>query len=209
MNNLILVGYEFLTVMLPAIALMVMFHLIYRKQNVVRNRWHAVYMIIFSTYLFCVFHCAGVGTIFDAKRYGIELNMNQINLIPFSDTNIDFVAYGLNIIFFIPFGFLLPLIWSDFHKYIQIFILGISLSALIEISQLLNNRRTDVDDLILNTIGAISGMMLFKLILLITKRKPSLTNSCKYEMAVYVSVTFLCRFFTYDEFGMAKKLFGF
>lgn len=108
-----------------------------------------------------------------------------------------------------PFGFLLPLIWFDFRKYGYAVISGISLSALIEASQLFNNRRTDIDDLLLNTMGAVLGAMLFRLFSLLTERKPALTNGHWHEMIVYVFVTFLFRFFTYDEFGMAKIVFGF
>ncbi|MDE8707787.1 VanZ family protein [[Ruminococcus] torques] len=35
-----------------------------------------------------------------------------------------------------------------------------SFSILIEISQLLNNRRTDIDDLIMNTLGSIIGFLI-------------------------------------------------
>lgn len=209
MENFILLGYEFLTVVLPAVILAGIFHLIYRRQNMSVSHRYFLYIILFSFYLFGVFHFAGVGTIFDTKRFGIRLNPDQINLIPFTDNDIDFIAYGLNVIFFIPLGFLLPFIWPDFHKYIKILLSGISLSALIEASQLLNNRRTDIDDLILNTVGALLGMSLFKLVSSVTKHESAPADYYKGEITAYVLVTFLFRFFTYDEFGMAKKLFGF
>lgn len=39
---------------------------------------------------------------------------------------------------------------------------GFGLSLVIELSQLLNNRRTDIDDLILNTLGAALGYALWR-----------------------------------------------
>lgn len=209
MEKLILIGYEFLTIMFPAIILIFMFYLIYKRQNILISNGKIIYMIIFSVYLFGVFHYTGAGTIFDVKRYGIELNVSQMNFIPFSDNNIDFVGYGLNIILFMPLGFLLPLIWSYFKKYRNVIICSILFSMLIEISQLFNNRRTDIDDLILNTIGAILGTIIFKLFSHFIKHKPTITKNYKFEVYIYILVTFLCRFFLYDEFGMAKILFKF
>lgn len=105
MENFILLGYEFLTVVLPAAILAGVFHLTCRRQNMSVDCRYFIYIILFSFYLFGVFHFAGVGTIFDAKRYGISLNPDQINLVPFTDNDIDFIAYGLNVIFFMPLGF--------------------------------------------------------------------------------------------------------
>lgn len=207
MKNLILISYEFITVLLPATVVIVILSLLYKKQK--GTYLHILYLIIFSVYLFGIFHYTRTGTLYDAKLYGLEFNVNQINLIPFSDMEIDFVAYGLNVILFMPLGFLLPFIWSNFEKYKSIITCSISLSAIIEISQLLNNRRTDIDDLILNTIGAIIGLILFKLFSRITNHNTVQNTKYKYEMIILISVAFLCRFLTYNEFGMAKILFGF
>ncbi|HBT95229.1 MAG TPA: hypothetical protein DEB24_03600 [Coriobacteriia bacterium] len=40
----------------------------------------------------------------------------------------------------------------------------IGLSLLIELSQLLNNRLTDIDDLIINTVGALIGFLLCRIV---------------------------------------------
>ena len=78
---------------------------------------------------------------------------------------------------------------------------GIPFSLAIELNQLLNNRITDIDDLFTNTLGAIVGYVLYKVLYtalfkLILKReeKEFDTNSplvIKYE-AVLFSV-FICR----------------
>lgn len=209
MEDLVLIGFEFISVMLPAIIIIAIFHKRYKKQNNINNCWYIALLMVFSVYLFGVYHYTGAGTIYDVKLYGMELKAEQLNLIPFSDTEIDFVAYGLNVVLFIPLGFLLPLIWSNFNKSKLVFIAGASLSVVIEFSQFLNNRRTDVDDLILNTIGAILGIMLFRILSRITKRHSSQTGKYKHEMIILTLVTFLCRFFVYNEFGAAKVLFGF
>lgn len=41
---------------------------------------------------------------------------------------------------------------------LKVWLLGAHSSLLIEMSQFLNNRRMDIDDLILNTLGAVPGL---------------------------------------------------
>lgn len=209
MELFLLLGYAFAVVMLPTAALLFAFRFIYRKRNIPVRPRYSLYILIFSFYLFGVFYFTGAGTFFDLKRYGLDLNSRQINFFPFSDPNIDVVAYRLNIVLFMPFGFLLPLIWPCFNKYINVFLAGLSFSALIEISQLLNNRSTDIDDIILNTAGAVLGAFLFKLFSQITRRKPAINSYFKFEAFIYILFIFFCRFFLYDELGLAKILYGF
>ena len=69
---------------------------------------------------------------------------------------------GGNIILFMPFGFFLPLLWRNYRSGHKIAIAGMCLSTMIEISQLFIHRGTDVDDVILNTIGTCVGYLVFK-----------------------------------------------
>ena len=79
---------------------------------------------------------------------------------------------------------------------------------LIEISQLLNSRSTDVDDIILNTAGALAGAVLFRFLSRFRMVRPV---HCQNGWAAYAAIffSFLCRFFLYDEMGLAKILYGF
>ncbi|MBU3194321.1 VanZ family protein [Clostridium algidicarnis] len=80
----------------------------------------------------------------------------NINLVPFKD-GIQ-ISSILNIIFFMPFGFLLPTLWKRYRTLWTTLYQGILFSIIIEISQLfVPYRATDVDDLIMNTIGTICG----------------------------------------------------
>lgn len=218
MEELILIGYEFLTVLIPMFITMGGFCLLYKKKNRTKNRWHILLLFIFAIYIFGVFYFTGVGTIFDVKFYGLEYHADRVNLVPFSDTNIDYMGYGLNIVLFVPLGFLLPLVWEDFNRISYVFISGLLLSLMIELSQLLNIRSTDIDDLILNTVGAILGIVIFRLYLYITKRiKKTMDHvreqrgdlNDRLEVVIYILAMFLGHFFFYNGFGMAKWLFGF
>ncbi|MCM1159209.1 MAG: VanZ family protein [Bacteroidales bacterium] len=207
--ELLMTGYEFLTVFVPAAAVLRVFCLRDKKEKKENTRGHIIWMLVFAVYLFGVFHVTGAGTIFHIKQYGLAYSTQSVNLIPFSDTNIDLVGYGLNVVLFVPLGFLLPLIWSDLNKMKYACIAGSALSLLVEISQLLNIRATDIDDLILNTLGTVLGFFLFRLFFHITKREIRTKARGKWEAVIYISTVFVCRFLLYNEFGMAKLLYGF
>ncbi|MDO4299522.1 MAG: VanZ family protein, partial [Lachnospiraceae bacterium] len=164
--------------------------------------------MLFAVYLFGVFHFTGAGTIFNLNMYGLSLGNSQINFVPFSN-EIDLIGYFLNIILFVPFGFLLPYIWPKTGSIVRILFSGIAFSLLIEFSQLFNNRRTDIDDLILNTIGALTGYILFKLFVRITRCTKQPDDNGKGEPALYIFFTFLGHFLLFNEFGLVKVLLGF
>ena len=63
-----------------------------------------------------------------------------------------------NIVMFMPLGFFVPLLWKISDRFV--ILLGFSFSLLIETSQLFLNRQTDVDDLMLITVGVILGLLL-------------------------------------------------
>jgi len=70
----------------------------------------------------------------------------------------------LNILLFVPIGFFLPILWRKFEKRRFTIIYGFLLSLSIEIIQLLGHRITDIDDLLMNTMGTILGFYLYVLV---------------------------------------------
>ena len=64
-----------------------------------------------------------------------------------------------NIVFFIPLGFLLPVIFKKL-KWRTVFV-GIGVSVLIEFLQLFIDRKTDICDVLFNTVGIIIGYIVF------------------------------------------------
>lgn len=89
-----------------------------------------------------------------------------INWIPFNDfsmTNI--LGMVLNVAMFIPFGGFLPIYFKQFRKVQTTVVAGFLMSLSIEILQLFTFRATDVNDLIMNTIGAFVGYGIAKIFL--------------------------------------------
>jgi glycopeptide antibiotics resistance protein len=208
MNDLLLIGYEGFTVILPFLITFVILNLIYRHRKISQTKWKFVMLLVFIIYILGVFFFTGVGTIFDIQRHGLELKSGQVNLIPFS-REIDVVDYLLNILLFVPLGFFLPIIWPNINKLKQVVLSGVSFSLLIEMSQLFTNRRTDIDDLLMNTLGTILGYLLFSVILRIVKKTFPPENHFKYEPAIYILSVFLGHFLMFNELGLAKILYGF
>ena len=130
-----------------------------------------------SVLLFILYVLLLVYFLFFSEEYGrvaTEERMYRYNLIPFVEirrfwiyrkqlgvfavfTNI----FG-NVIGFIPYGFILPVIAHKCRRGTFIITSGFALSLLVETVQLLARVGCfDVDDLILNTLGAAIGYLLF------------------------------------------------
>ena len=208
MDELIFLGYEILSALIPFLIVLVLFRSTQKKKGVSYTRYSFITIVVFAVYIVGVYHFTGAGTIYDGLMYQFEWRKDQFNWIPFSN-NIDVVAYILNIVLFVPLGLLVPIIWKKLSKFPDILATGFLFTILIEVSQLLNNRRTDIDDIILNVLGAVVGFGLFKLFDKITKPKFYVKNPIVSELMISIVVVFLGRFFLYNEMGLAKILYGF
>ena len=71
----------------------------------------------------------------------------------------------LNAAMFIPLGILFPLIWPErLNRMLYVAPLGLMFSTLIETTQLLMQKgQCDVEDILANTLGAVLGLLLYKL----------------------------------------------
>jgi glycopeptide antibiotics resistance protein len=73
-----------------------------------------------------------------------------------------------NVILFLPFGLLLPLILRKFNAWRFMFVAGFGTSFLIEALQYEYFKRIfDIDDIFLNGLGAMTGLFLFKFLALL------------------------------------------
>ncbi len=133
---------------------------------------HIASVCIFVYYLTGVLSFTGIPSITDIlhNNYGIitpkglNFRPEEINLIPFRWIAEGVRTYLENILLFIPFGFMLPCIWKKYEGLRQTVFSGFTFSLIIELSQLFNIRITDIDDLLMNTLGAFIGWIIFKLL---------------------------------------------
>ncbi|EKS7870350.1 hypothetical protein COD78_29715 [Bacillus cereus] len=165
---------------------------------------HFLWVYVFLFYLSLVYRVTQIATVWDISRYETWIRVSQINLTLFDTAGS--TTYLLNIVLFMPLGFLLPTIWSQFRKMKNTVCAGFFFSLAIELNQLLNNRITDIDDVFTNTLGAIVGYViyrvLFKMFKMICKREGKRldTNSSlviKYEAVFCLVFSFVGAMFIY------------
>lgn len=150
--------------------------LMLRKSSRKFNLYHEIALLIFVIFI------VGLASqiVIPKIELGINGNINilkngthGINLLPlkvlfetyrevFINLNINYFIINFlgNIIMFMPIGFFIPLLWEIPDK--KIIIVGFLFSLFVEVCQLFLNRGTDVDDLILNTLGTILGLLVYK-----------------------------------------------
>lgn len=88
-----------------------------------------------------------------------------VNLIPFQDfTSSNILGMVLNVVMLIPLGAFLPIYFSWFQKWYRTLAAGFGMSLLIEIIQLFTFRATDIDDLLMNSLGTLLGYFVVKLL---------------------------------------------
>ena len=139
------------------------------KQGLVSSPWHEVGMIVFAAF------CAALASQTIIARVWQLPSFRLINIIPlrvFYDTYTEAVIRGNflplmlnfvgNILIFSPLGFLVGLLFRK-PSAGKIALVGFSVSLCAELFQLFSERCSDIDDLWLNTIGALSGYAIYLL----------------------------------------------
>lgn len=126
---------------------------------------HRIILFILGIYLTLIFSA----TVSPVYGFSIKFpEWKSVNIIPFrvlttvASNPLNFFG---NIIMFIPYGCLLVLLSKKCQKIYITTLAGAKLSFLIEFLQLFGSRGSDIDDIILNTIGTICGYCIGKLIL--------------------------------------------
>ena len=128
----------------------------------------------------------------DGPRFLLD-GSHETRLIPlrficytYRDIVVNHSCYSLlinllgNVVMFMPFGFFPPLLWKVSGK--TAVASGFFTSLAVEVSQLFLPRWTDIDDIILNTLGAALGFVLFRLL---RRRFPAFTDRF-YQLSVFI-----------------------
>ena len=207
MDQLIFCGYEFASAFVPGL---IVFLVMLNKRGK-RDGWKNIRAIALSVvlivYITGVYHFTGAGTLYEGMRYGFDGTL-EYNVIPFSK-NIDIVGYALNILLFISLGILLPIMNERNKRFKALIIWAIGFSVMIELSQILNHRATDIDDILFNTLGAVLGYGMYKIIYGITYDKLKYKTIPGAIICTIVIATFIGRFFIYNDMGLARIMYGF
>lgn len=153
------------------------------------NIYHEIGLLFFVLYL------VGLSsqTIIPKIQFGLqwldipERDFSTVNLVPFMIFKDSFqmwretgsLRYFItnflgNMVVFYPLGFFPALLWPKINCSVKrAVILGLYASCFVEFCQLFLNRGTDIDDVILNTLGAVTGYGIF---LLLRRFFPNITG---------------------------------
>lgn len=224
MRAIVALGYEAVCALVPyAIASGVNAHRSHvsacRNQTSASKRpsmWaHRLAVALFGICLFSILWICGVGTFADLWRGTSLRTMLNINLVPF-DAHLNWTTWALNVVLFVPLGLLLPCCWEGFDRIGHAALFGFLFSLAIELSQLLNFRVTDIDDLIANTLGAFVGCLIFLALRAVFPRwwerhlGPQMLeprgNAAKDAAALFLGVFFLYASRRHAEMGIVNFL---
>lgn len=193
---------------------------------------HIVIVCIFVYYLTGVLSFTGIYTILRDVVHnsfgiitprGLNIPPHELNLIPFRWITEGVRPYIENILLFIPLGFMLPCIWKKYEVFWRAALSGITFSLEIELSQLFNiNRVTDIDDLLMNTLGALIGWVIFNLlkehlsklqdrVSVQTANIEKIPLLLREEACFYIASAFAGMFFVYNPlliYPFLRSLFG-
>ena len=142
-----------------AIAAIVLIPVFFLLNKSVRNPRRSAWYCLMAVYLSGVYAVVGLPTV----TY-IRFAPN-INLEPFAYMFSDFTNSFLNVLLFVPLGILLPLLWKRFKNPIRTVFIGLFVSVVIEFLQLFTYRATDINDLMTNTLGALIGWCIGRILL--------------------------------------------
>lgn len=150
---------EFICVLLPNLLLVAYFW--WRKRYLLSVKMIFLWLV-WLLYFAAVFYFTSAGTINNFYQNYSQINWQQVNLVLFTRRLSPTVCQQniLNVCLFLPLGFFMATIVKSKRSLIATFSLGFYFSLLVEISQLFNHRRSDVDDLLFNTLGTVLGWLL-------------------------------------------------
>lgn len=150
---------------------------------------------IFMLYLAALFSVVGIPTV---CSWHIHPEFNWIPLIDIVNSPPDYIRNTiLNILLFVPLGFIVPTVWREYRSLKAAVWMGSSLSLFIELLQIFTFRLTDIDDLITNTAGCVLGFYMakrFSFRLLFGLSGKNAGSSSKYEPVIILTAAFLIGF---------------
>lgn len=120
-----------------------------------RKIWslHTGFLMLYVCTLAGIFSVTGLPNV---KYCRIDFSAN---FIPMADILNSPMQYFLNVLMFVPVGFLLPLLWRTYGDWKYVMGFSCFLTVFIEAAQVFTFRTTDIDDLITNLLGAGIGYL--------------------------------------------------
>lgn len=107
----------------------------------------------------------------------------NLSLILFEDVSL--IMLFLNLLLFVPYGILLPCVFKNLNIK-KVVMIGFFTSLSIEVTQLFGGRYTEIDDLIINTLGTLVGFIIYSYT---TKNIFKVNNTKRNKLCCIIQVT--------------------
>ena len=169
-----------------SLALVVFFVLTSKRRKL--SKGHIIASFVFCFYLVGILTMTGI--------WYLGSFAPRIVYIPFVDMIRGPVDTALNIFLFIPLGIFLPLMYKRFDCIKRVALVGFLISLSIELVQMFECGATDINDLIMNTLGACLGYFISKCLLRIFPKSwiKSLQIDgiqCRNELLLFCVISFV------------------
>ena len=174
--------YHLISGCIPFAVALTLYHIILHVMGKRQSMAH-----IITSYVFC-FYLIGILTMTGVCFRG-TFSPNLV-VIPFVDMIRGPKETILNVLFFIPLGIFLPLLYERIGRLRKIAVVGFLVSLSVEIAQMFGTGTSDINDLISNTFGACLGYGIYRMILRAIptawiKRIHVKGNLCYYESMLF------------------------
>ena len=156
----------------------ILFFVAKRKQN---SLWQVLLQSSFFVYVFMVLTLTGYFILFRELTYNgwwqrMIMRIERRDHVNFELMEI-FRIYKItdkqilgNFVMLLPLGIYLPLLYKKISGFIPVLLVSLLVAILIEVLQLATSfRSVDIDDVLLNTSGAVVGFILYKIISLLIR----------------------------------------
>ncbi len=147
------------------------------KRKIRRGVGWCMFVVYIAALLYVMFFSEDLGRTGAARTYRYNLVLfKEIKRFIYNYQNLGLMAVLLNvagnILVFMPFGFMLPILTSYKGKFVSALFGTFALSLFIETTQLIFRVGCfDVDDLLLNTVGGVLGYIVYAIRRMYLKHK--------------------------------------
>lgn len=143
--------------------------------------WKNIFELIFCIYSIMILELTGIFHLHFSPG-----GFYNFNLIPFVGSSI--IPVLLNFLLFVPYGFLLPIVFASHEwNWKRIVLIGALTSMAIEVLQLFGGRYAETDDFLINTFGTLAGYVTYNCIYGLRKNpKKACVSALKLFFAVIV-----------------------
>ena len=155
----------------------------FKKNGIITTAEHEIASVLFVMFMAALISQTVITDLSGISLENLEIHTERLNLIPFKEIKIAFYLGGSfflvnfigNLVMFLPIAFFTGLLYNK-ATFFKCVLITTAFSVFVEVCQLPQDRGTDIDDVILNTLGGVMGYALY---LIVGRIFPGFTKRCR------------------------------